>query len=297
LKKFIANNAAGYLFLLPWFFGIFGLTLYPMAMSVYYSFTEFSMLKPPEWIGVENYVRLFTNDARYLNSLGVTFRFVFLSVPIRLAFALFIAIIMNQKLRLIGFYRTVYYIPSLLGGSVAIAILWRQLFLRDGVVNAFILELTGWQGPAWIAHPDYALYAIILLGVWQFGSSMIIFLAGLKQIPVEYYEAASVDGATKWQQFLFITIPALTPVIFFNLVMQMISAFQSFTQVFIISGGAGGPIDSTMFYSLYLFITAFSFFEMGYASSMAWILLTIIAVFTALVFKSSSYWVSYGEGR
>lgn len=297
MKKFIANNAAGYLFLLPWFFGIFGLTLYPMAMSVYYSFTEFSMLKPPEWIGVENYVRLFTNDARYLNSLGVTFRFVFLSVPIRLAFALFIAIIMNQKLRLIGFYRTVYYIPSLLGGSVAIAILWRQLFLRDGVVNAFILELTGWQGPAWIAHPDYALYAIILLGVWQFGSSMIIFLAGLKQIPVEYYEAASVDGATKWQQFLFITIPALTPVIFFNLVMQMISAFQSFTQVFIISGGAGGPIDSTMFYSLYLFITAFSFFEMGYASSMAWILLTIIAVFTALVFKSSSYWVSYGEGR
>jgi multiple sugar transport system permease protein len=236
-------------------------------------------------------------DERFLNSLFVTFRFVFISVPLKLVFALAVAMLMNRKLRLIPFYRTLYYVPTLLGGSVAIAVLWRRLFAGDGVLNAILRGAFGLDPPAWISNPNYALYTLILLAVWQFGSPMIIFLAGLKQIPQEYYEASSIDGAGKTRQFLAITLPSLSPIIFFNLVMQMISAFQSFTQAFIVSGGSGGPLDSTMFYSLYLYLKGFGFSEMGYASAMAWILLLIIAVLTALTFRASGSLVSYGSGE
>ena len=291
------DNLSGYLFLAPWLLGFLILTLYPMLQSLYYSFTQFDMLTAPQWIGADNYVKMFTGDPTYLKSLQVTFTFVFLGVPLKLAFALLIALIMNQKLRMIGFYRTVYYIPTLLGGSVAIAMLWRQLFSGEGVVNAILGSFFGLTNlPSWIANPQYALYTLVLLTVWQFGSSMIIFLAGLKQIPDEYYEAASVDGAGKLVKFFRITLPSLSPVILFNLVMQMISSFQAFTQAFIISAGRGGPLDSTMFYTLYLYIKGFYHFEMGYASAMAWTLLVIIAVITAVIFKSSGNWVSYGSG-
>jgi multiple sugar transport system permease protein len=301
-KKLVIKDYIGsYFFLMPWLIGFFVFTLYPMLYSLYLSFTDFNILQPPKWIGLRNFIIMFAGNAeyprddRFINSLIVTFRYVFISVPLKLIFALFIAMLMNQKLRLIPFYRTIYYIPTLLGGSVAIAVLWRRLFAGDGVINAILHTLFNVTPPSWISNPKYALYTLVLLAVWQFGSPMIIFLAALKQIPNEYYEAASVDGAGKARQFFSITIPALSPIIFFNLIMQMISAFQSFTQAFIISGGNGGPLDSTMFYSLYLYIKGFGFSEMGYASAMAWFLLLIIAVLTGLTFKASNVLVSYGE--
>jgi multiple sugar transport system permease protein len=301
-KMTVAKNyLSSYLFLVPWLVGFLVFTLYPMIYSLWLSFTEYNILQPPKWVGWKNFFIMFAGNAefprddRFLNSLFVTFRYVFISVPLKLAFALFVAMLMNQKLRLIPFYRTVYYIPTLLGGSVAIAVLWRRLFSGDGVINTILHGVFNIDAPSWISNPRYALYTLILLAVWQFGSPMIIFLAGLKQIPTEYYEAASVDGAGKVRQFIHITLPALSPIIFFNLIMQMISAFQSFTQAFIVSGGNGGPLDSTMFYSLYLYIKGFSFYEMGYASAMAWFLLLIIAALTVITLRGSRSLVSYGE--
>jgi multiple sugar transport system permease protein len=236
-------------------------------------------------------------DPYYLQSLSVTFTYVFVSVPLKLIVALAVAMLLNQKLRGVPFYRAVYYIPTLLGGSVAIAVLWRKLFEKDGLVNMFLGAIGFTNLPGWITNPNYSLGTLALLSVWQFGSSMIIFLAGLKQIPEEYYEAASVDGANKVRQFLSITIPLLSPVILFNLVMQMISAFQTFTQAYIIGGGTGGVLNSTLFYTLHLYIQGWTYHEMGYASAMAWVLLLIIGVFTALIFRSSNWWVSYGVGE
>jgi multiple sugar transport system permease protein len=296
LQKLWKENIAAYLFLLPWLIGISLLTIGPMLSSLYLSFTKYDMLHPSEWIGLENYRNMFTNDIHYINALKVTFTFVFTSVPLKLAFALAIAMLLNMGLRGLGIYRTLYYIPTLLGGSVAIAVLWRKMFSGDGVVNQILLSLFGYQGADWVANPKYALYSVSLLAAWQFGSSMIIFLAGLKQIPYEYYEASRVDGAGKIRQFFNITIPLLTPVLLFNIVIQIIGAFQSFTQAFIISGGTGGPIDATLFYTLYLYMKGFTYFQMGYASAMAWVLLVIISIFTAIIFLSSKYWVNYGDG-
>ncbi|MGH0053584.1 MAG: carbohydrate ABC transporter permease [Sphaerochaetaceae bacterium] len=303
-RKIVKDNLSSYMFLVPWLLGFFVLTLYPMFYSLYLSFTKFNIRTPPEWIGLRNYLVMFTGtdvlprDERFVNSLFVTFKFVFISVPLKLVFALAVAMLMNKKLKLIPLYRALYYIPTLLGGSVAIAVLWRRLFAGDGVLNMFLEGALGMENlPAWISNPQYALYTLILLAVWQFGSPMIIFLAGLQQIPREYYEASSVDGAGKIRQFFSITLPSLSPIIFFNFVMQMISAFQSFTQAFIVSGGSGGPLDSTMFYSLYLYIKGFGFAEMGYAAAMAWVLLIIIAALTALAFKFSGTLVSYGTGE
>ena len=302
-KNVILDNVTSYLFMVPWLLGFFVLTLYPMIFSLYLSFTQYNILQPPQWVGWRNFFVMFVGnnqyprDTRFMNSLFVTLRFVFISVPLKLLFALAVAMLMNQKLRLIPFYRTIYYIPTLLGGSVAIAVLWRRLFAGDGAINTILRAIGFANPPSWISTPKYALGTLIILAVWQFGSPMIIFLAGLKQIPHEYYEAASVDGASKPRQFFAITLPSLSPIIFFNMVMQMISAFQSFTQAFIVSGGNGGPVDSTMFYSLYLYLRGFAWTEMGYASAMAWFLLLIIAVLTALSFKLSGSLVSYGSGE
>jgi len=304
-KRSLQDNVSSYVFLLPWLLGFFVLTIYPMIYSLYLSFTQYNMISAPRWIGWRNYFVMFIGsdefprDERFMNSLIVTLRFVFISVPAKLIFALAVAMIMNQKLRAVPFYRTVYYIPTLLGGSVAIAVLWRRLFAGDGVINMIIRQVSMGKldPPSWISTPEYALYTLVILSVWQFGSPMIIFLAGLKQIPAEYYEAASVDGAGRFRKFISITLPCLSPIIFFNFVMQMIGAFQSFTQAFIISGGTGGPIDSTMFYSLYLYLRGFAYGHMGYAAAMAWILLVIIAGCTFLTFKLSGNLVSYGSGE
>jgi multiple sugar transport system permease protein len=283
-----------YLFLLPWFAGIVILTSGPMLASLYLSFTHYDMFSPPDWIGLQNYIDLFFNDPRYLSALRVTFTYVFLGVPLNLAFALGVAVLMNFKVRGRGVLRAVYYLPSLLGSSVAVAIMWRQLFGRSGVVNALLAQF-GFHGPNWISHPSFAIYTLIILHVWQFGSSMVIFLAGLQQIPQELYEAAEIDGAAKWTKFWNVTVPMLTPVIFFNLVLGVINSFQAFTSAYVVSGGTGGPSDSTLFYTLYLYEQGFTSFHMGYASAMGWVLLVIIAIFTAINFGMSKRWVFYGD--
>jgi multiple sugar transport system permease protein len=224
----------------------------------------------------------------------VTFTYVFVSVPLQLALALGLAMLLDKGIRGLSIYRSVYYLPSLLGSSVAIAILWKRIFGADGLFNQF-LALFGIQGQAWISDPDTALGTLITLNVWTFGAPMVIFLAGLRQIPAMYYEAASVDGAGRWRKFRSITLPLLSPIIFFNLVLQIIHAFQSFTQAFIVSGGSGGPADSTMFYTLYLYQKGFGQLQMGYASAMAWVLLVIIAIFTGINFYFSKRWVFYDD--
>ena len=293
-KEETPDNVAGYLFLLPWLIGLVVITVGPMLASLYLSFTDYSLLAPPEWVGLENFERML-RDTRLHTSLKVTFIYVLVGTPLQLGLALGIAVLLNQGMRGLPFYRSVFYLPSLMGSSVAIAILWAQLFGTSGLVNQFLMMLGVPSPPGWIADPNTALGTIILLHVWTFGSPMIIFLAGLRQIPTMYYEAASVDGATKWTQFWQITMPLLSPIIFFNLVLQIIGAFQSFTQAFIVSGGTGGPSDSTLFYTLYLYLRGFSRLEMGYASAMAWLLLLIVGVFTALNFFASKYWVFYDD--
>ena len=292
--RFMQRDGAGYLFLLPWLIGFFGLTLGPMVSSLYLSFTHFDLLTAPRWAGVDNYVRMFTADPKFATSMRVTMFFVIFSVPLKLAFALGVALLLNRGMKGLSFYRALFYLPSLLGASVAIAILWRQIFAADGLVNKF-LALFGIIGPSWISNPNYSLWTLIILSIWQFGSPMIIFLAGLRQIPQDMYEAASLDGASKWRQFWKITLPLLTPVVFFNAIIQTIEAFKSFTPAFIISGGTGNPINSTLFYTLYLYQEAFGFFRMGYASALAWVLLALVALFTAFSFLTSKYWVHYDD--
>jgi multiple sugar transport system permease protein len=288
------DNKAGYLFLLPWLIGLVVITIGPMIASLYLSFTNYSLIQAPKWIGLDNYARMLT-DERLHNSLKVTFIYVLVSTPLQLAVALAIALLLNEGMRGLPIYRSVFYLPSMLGASVAIAVLWRQMFEVDGLVNQ-VLRLFGFEATtSWIGDPATALWTIILLHVWTFGSPMVIFLAGLRQIPGMYYEAASVDGASKWAQFRRITLPLLSPIIFFNLVLQIINAFQAFTQAYVVSNGTGGPSDSTMFYTLYLYQKGFVQFQMGYAAAMAWLLLVIIAAFTAINFYFSKHWVFYGD--
>jgi multiple sugar transport system permease protein len=291
-----ARNLAGYVFIAPWLIGFFGFTLLPMLASLYLAFTDYDILTAPRWIGFENFQRMFTQDRRYLQSVSVTLFYVAIAVPFRLAFALALAMLLNTKRRGMSLYRAAYYAPSIVAGSVAVALMWRQVFGREGIVNA-MLALVGVAPVSWLGHPDFAIWTLITLAVWQFGSPMLIFLAGLRQIPAELYEAAAIDGAGTWARFTRITLPLLSPVTFFNLVMQTITGFMVFTQAFIVTGG--GPMDTTLFYALYLYRRAFESFQMGYASAMAWVLLLAVALCTALLFKTSGRWVFYEakEGR
>jgi len=291
--KATPDNKAAYIFLAPWIVGLVVFTIGPVLASLYLSFTDYNLLKPPVWSGFDNVERML-GDARLWNSLRVTLTYVVVSVPLQLIFALLVALVLDRGMRGLGIYRSIFYLPSLLGGSVAIAILWRQVFGTDGIINGF-LSWFGIDGPGWISHPDYALGTIIILHIWTFGSPMVIFLAGLRQIPDMYYEAAQMDGAGRFRRFFSITFPLLTPIIFFNLVLQIIFAFQSFTQAYIVSGGTGGPSDSTMFFTLYLYKQAFTELDMGYASAMAWFLLLIIGGFTAFNFWLSRFWVFYDD--
>ncbi|NYE95441.1 multiple sugar transport system permease protein [Psychromicrobium silvestre] len=288
-----SDTKAALIFLAPWLLGLVAITLGPMLISLFLSFTDYNLLQAPKFIGFDNFIRMF-QDTRLLNSLRVTFSYVLVGVPLQLALALLVAMVLDRGIRGLPFYRSVFYLPSLLGGSVAVAILWKQIFGTAGLVNQF-LSLLGIQGPGWISDPNTALSTIILLHIWTFGSPMIIFLAGLRQIPTMYYEAAQVDGAGKLTQFFRITLPLLSPIIFFNLVLQIVGGFQSFTQAFIVSGGNGGPSDSTMFFTLYLYQKGFGQFDMGYASAMAWVLLLIIGAFTAINFYAAKFWVFYDD--
>ncbi|MEU4425887.1 sugar ABC transporter permease [Actinoplanes sp. NPDC024001] len=287
------DNRAAFVFLLPWFAGLVLITAGPVAASFVLGFTDYNLIQPPEFSGVENFQRMLS-DERLHQALAVTFKYVFISVPLQLAAALGLAMLLDRGLRGLAFYRSAFYLPSLLGSSVAIAVLWRQIFGADGLFNQ-ALGLVGIEGRGWISDPDTALSTLIVLNVWTFGAPMVIFLAGLRQIPAMYYEAASVDGAGKATQFRKITIPLLSPIIFFNLVLQIIHAFQSFTQAFVVSGGSGGPSDSTLFYTLYLYQRGFHNFDMGYASALAWLLLLIIAAFTAVNFWAAKRWVFYDD--
>ncbi|NMO96539.1 carbohydrate ABC transporter permease [Paenibacillus lemnae] len=287
------EHLTGYVFTAPFVLGFLVFTLYPILSSLYYSFTDYNLYEAPGWLGLDNYQRMFTEDDKIAKSMQVTFTYVFASVPLRLVFALFVAMILNTATRATGIYRSAFYLPSLIGGSVAVAIMWQQIFGDQGLLNSALSLFGIHSTTSWIGSPSTALWTLIALSIWQFGSSMIIFLAGLKNIPRDYYEAASVDGANSVYRFFKITLPMLSPIILFNLTLQTISAFMTFTPAYIISRGEGGPLDQTLLYSLYLYRKAFSHFEMGYASAMAWIMLLIVGVLTLLIFKSSTRWVHY----
>jgi multiple sugar transport system permease protein len=261
-------------------------------MSLYYSFTNYDILSSPVFNGLANFKRIWS-DERFWKSLQVTFTYAFISVPLRLAFAFFLAVLFKRASRMIRFYQAVYYIPSLVGGSITIAVIWRRIFAANGLLNTFLQAIGINSTISWVGRSSTALGVVIILAVWQFGSSMLIFLAGLRQIPKTYYEAASIDGAGWGSQFFRITLPQMTPIIFFNLIMQLINGFTVFTQAYVISGGRGEPQDSTLVYALYLYLRSFSYMEMGYGSALAWILVMIIAVFTAFIFKTSDRWVHY----
>ncbi|MFJ4621537.1 carbohydrate ABC transporter permease [Streptomyces sp. NPDC088812] len=287
------DNKAAAVFLLPWLIGLVGLTAGPMLVSLYLAFTDYNLLQDAHFTGLDNITHM-VHDTRLHQSLKVTFTSVVFGVPLQLAVALALALLLDRGLRGLTFYRSALYLPSLLGGSVAIAVLWRIIFGDGGLVND-VLGVFGVASRSWVSDPNTALGTVILLHVWTFGSPMVIFLAGLRQIPREYYEAASTDGASTWRQFRSITLPLLTPMIFFNLVLGIIGSFQSFTQAFVVSGGTGGPADSTLFYTLYLYQEGFGSFRMGYASALAWLLLVIVAAFTAVNFWASKYWVFYDD--
>lgn len=288
------REGAAWVFLSPWVLGAVVLTLLPMAVSLYLSFTDYDLFNAPRWVGLHNYVQMFTEDPRYWRSVGATLTYVVIAVPLQLALALAVALALKSMRRGKSFYRSAFYAPSLLGASMSIALVWRAVFNDGGTVDNLLADI-GIHTGGWVNKPGWALLAVALLTVWQFGAPMVIFLAGLQQIPVELYEAASVDGASRKRQFISITLPMLSPVLFFNLVLQTIQAFQVFTPAFAVSGGKGGPADSTLFYTLYLYDRGFVASHMGYASAMAWVLLIAIGAVTAVLFRTSRSWVFYAN--
>ncbi|MFE1838191.1 carbohydrate ABC transporter permease [Streptomyces sviceus] len=283
------REGAAWVFLSPWVLGASVLTLLPMAVSLYLSFTDYNLFDPPHWVGLRNYTQMFTEDPRYWRSVLTTVTYVVIAVPLQLALALLVALALKSMKRGKAFYRSAFYAPSLLGASMSIALVWRAVFNDGGTVD----HLFGTGG--WVNRPGWALLAVALLTVWQFGAPMVIFLAGLQQIPAELYEAAAVDGAGRWRQFVSVTVPMLSPVLFFNLVLQTIQAFQVFTPAFAVSAGKGGPADSTLVYTMYLYDRGFVASHMGYASAMAWVLLLVIGVVTAVLFRTSRSWVFYAS--
>nr|WP_319474295.1 sugar ABC transporter permease [uncultured Sphaerochaeta sp.] len=291
-RRLFLDDLSGYAFISPWLLGFIAFSIIPILFSLYYSFTEYDILGEPIFNGLENFRRML-GDELFWQSLKVTFFYAFVSVPLRLLFAFFVAMLFNRGTRAIRMYQAIYYVPSLVGGSIAIAVMWRRLFMADGALNAALARIGIVTDISWIGNPSTAIWTLILLAAWQFGSSMLIFLAGLRQIPKELYEAASIDGANPLKKFSHITVPQITPVIFFNLVMQLINGFTVFTQAFVVSGGSGDPLNSTLVYALYLYQRAFKYYDMGYGSALAWVLVLIIGVMTGIVFKTSNNWVFY----
>jgi multiple sugar transport system permease protein len=285
------DNVAAVVFVLPFVIGFLVFLVVPMGISFYYSLTDFNILRSPSFIGLDNYRRMFTDD-RLWQSLQSTLYFAFASVPLRLVFALAIAMLLFKSTKMMGIYRAMYYLPSMLGGSVAVAILWRRMFFVTGTFNS-ILGFFGLPSDfPWLGDTRTAIWVLILLAVWQFGSSMLIFLAGLKQIPESYYEAARIDGGGKVRIFFTITLPLITPTIFFNLVMQTINGFLAFNQAFLIT--QGGPMNSTNFFALHMYNHTFSWGNAGYASAMAWLMLVMLGTFTGILFLTKRFWVYEG---
>lgn len=291
-RPLFSRQSMGLVYILPWLIGFCLFQLYPFAISLVYSFTDLAIAGDFNFIGLDNYVRLFAGDTDFLKSMGVTIRYVLLVVPGKLLCALVVALLLNMKLRCLSFYRTVYYLPSILGGSVAISALWRVMFMKEGIING-ITGLIGLPAVNWLGDPRYALSTISLIEMWQFGSSMVLFLAALKQVPADLYEAASIDGARKPRVFFSITLPMISSVLFFNVIMQTINAMQNFTGAFVVT--KGGPVKSTYLMGIKLYEDAFSRFSMGYASAQSWVMFAMILVFTVVLFRTSGAWVYYSD--
>ncbi|KQQ05543.1 MULTISPECIES: carbohydrate ABC transporter permease [unclassified Rathayibacter] len=285
------DTLAGYAFLSPWLIGFVGLTLGPMLMSLYFAFTDYNLFTAPEWVGLANFERLL-GDPKFIQSVQLTLAYVFVGTPVKLAAALVVAMLLNYSAKGTGFFRSAFYAPSLIGASVSIAIVWRAMFSTDGPVDSG-LQIFGIQIGGWVGVPALILPMMIILAVWQFGAPMVIFLAGLKQVPAELYEAAMMDGAGPWRKFRSVTLPMLSPVIFFNLLLEMINAFQVFASAYIIGNGTGGPAGATNFYTVYLYTRAFTNNQMGYASAMAWVLLLFVGLLAFVLFKTQKSWVHY----
>ncbi|MDY5604357.1 MULTISPECIES: carbohydrate ABC transporter permease [Gemmiger] len=281
------EHVAGLVCTSPFIIGLFAFLLIPMGMSLYYSLCNYSVLSTPTFAGFKNYVNAFTADPLFWTSMKVTFFFALVSVPLRLVFALIVALLLQKTSKANAFYRAAYYLPSIIGGSVAVSILWKRMFATDGVIN----QILGTNYP-FLGNTSTAIWTLILLSIWQFGSSMLIFLSALKQIPASLYEAAEIDGANKVRTFFKITLPLLTPTIFFNLVMQMINGFLAFTQCYIITQGK--PMNSTLFYTVYMYQQSFEFYNTGYGAALAWIMLMVIGTITAILFATKKFWVYEG---
>jgi len=283
----------GLAYIAPWLIGLFVFQLYPLVSSLWYSLTNYAFINEAAFVGPRNYVTAFTKDVNFMKSLSVTLLYVFTAVPAKLVMAMLVALLLNRKLRGTYLFRTVYYLPSILGASVAVSILWRFLFMKEGYINNIIAAL-GLPAVDWTGRPDTALFTISLITVWQFGSSMVLYLAALKQVPAELYESARIDGAGRLRQFFQITLPMISPVVFFTLVMQLISGFQDFTAPLLVT--SGGPAKATYLFGLMLYDNAFRFFKMGYAAALSWVLFAIILVITGIIFRFSNVMVYYEDG-
>lgn len=297
----------GYLFISPWIFGFLIFTIGPMIASLYYSFTNYDIVNPPVWNNFANYRKIFSGifeaiithnpdklgDPIFWQSLKVTLTYAVMGLPLGLIAGFLLAVLLNQKIRFVNLWRTIYFLPSVIAG-VAVALLWGRIFNpRVGILNPIIEAILPIKGPGWLSDPQWAVPALVIMGLWGVGGGMIIYLAGLQGVPTDFYDAAKVDGANLFQRFRHITLPMMTPVIFYNLVLGMIGTFQYFTEVYVITNGEGGPVRSTLFYNLYLYQNAFRYNHMGYAATMAWILFVVVLILTLLVFRSSDLWVFY----
>ncbi|MEU8567264.1 sugar ABC transporter permease [Streptomyces pathocidini] len=286
------HDRSAYVFLIPWMLGAGVLTFAAMLFSLYMSFTDYNLFDSPRWVGLDNYTHLLFDDPQMRVSVLVTLKYVVVATPLKLAAALGVALLLHTRRKGRTFYRGAFYLPSLIGASVGAAIVWRLLFSTGSVVDR-ALGLVGIDTGGWVSNPSWSLMAVVALNVWQFGAPMVIFLAALQQIPRELYESAQMDGAGPWQRFVSVTVPMLSPVIFFNLVLEMVHSFQVFNSAFVISNGTGGPADSTYVYSMYLYELGFSDFRMGYAAALAWVLVLVVGGVTALLFRTSGRWVHY----
>lgn len=291
IKK-IAKRNIGLLFILPWILGFLIFKLYPFARSIYFSFTSYNLLKAPKFVGLQNYVTLFTDDKDFLPSLLVTFRYVLLVVPVKILIALLVALLIVKSTKINHLFRTIYYLPSILGGSVAISMIWKLFFAENGVVNG-LLGVVGIKGPVWLS-PSFALLTIALLNIWTFGSTMVLFVAAIKGVPKDLYEAATVDGIGPVRKFFNITLPMISSVMLFNILMALVTAFQEFNAPLLITNG--GPINSTNLYGFMLYRNAFVSYKMGYACAQSWILFAIILVLTIIIFSTQKYWTYYEDG-
>lgn len=290
-KAAARQNRIGYGFIMPWLIGLFVFTLIPMLFSLVLSFCKWDIVKglsTIEFVGFQNFTKIF-NDKKFYKALEVTFKFCLISIPMYQICSLLIAMLLNMRIKFMRTFRLIFFLPSIIP-TIATSMIWAQILGKDGLINQG-LRVFGIQGPAWLNDPKTALYGLILMGLWGIGNTIIIYLSGLQGVGEELYEASSIDGANAFQRFFKITLPMISPTIFFNVVMAVISSFQYFTQAFVMT--EGGPLNSTLFYNLYLYTKAYKELKMGYASALAWIMFVIILFFTLLVIRSSSFWVYY----